>query len=353
MLTNVYVLYIIVVLPLGIATVAEATATETTIGGGKDQPHPLVKTDEVVEVAVADDIAFDETDYSFAHPVFQRGLNLGSYLQQYILDDHKSIDTMRHQLDIGSVVVIPDAFDAEFADAMYAELMNTKYSLYRDSVEDGFSYNHHNTYSKANYSAFLNQTQRIFTSPETKEFMSTFTSLDCLGYTSAAPSYYAPGDYSNPHSDHQHQRSLSFVWHLTKEDWKPEWGGALYWCRGHPNHSYLHASFNTLIIFKPTTQSQHFVTRVSHNVTGNARRLAYNGWYHASWVPQHVNDLDPWLQNAGPDMTELQYEGILDILKHGRLDPEQERVIGDAYNKLYRQRYPRARTFVEMDAKKL
>ncbi|KAI2502866.1 hypothetical protein MHU86_11613 [Fragilaria crotonensis] len=339
MLTRVFVLFAVwlpVVLPVAMTTAAEATATatmtETAVNGGKtddvkDQPHPLVQTDEVVEVAVNDGIDFDETDYSFAHPIFQRGLNLGNYLRKDILDRHKSIDTMRHQLDIGSVVVIPNAFDAEFAEAMHEELMNTN--------------------------AFLNQTQRIFTSAETKQFMSDFTSLDCTGHTSAAPSYYAPGDYSNPHSDHQHQRSLSFVWHLTREDWKPEWGGALYWCSGHPNHSYLQASFNTLIIFKPTTQSQHFVTRVSHNVTGNAKRLAYNGWYHASWVPQHVDDLDPWLKNAGPDMTEMQFEGILEILNQGQLEPEQERVIGETYNKLYRQRYPRARTFVELDAKKL
>ena len=340
---------IVVLLTASTMAVTRAETTDTAAG----QPHPLFKTDEVVEVAAYDGIEFDETDYSFAHPIFQRGLNLGSYLQKHVLERPKSIDVMRHQLDIGSVVVIPNAFDIDFAEALHEELLNTKFSLYRASVADGFSYNHHNVYSKGNYSAFLNQTQRIFTSRETKDFMSTLTSLDCLGTTAAAPSYYAPGDYSNPHSDHESQRSLSFVWHLTKENWRPEWGGALYWCKGHPNHSYLHASFNTLILFKPTTQSQHFVTRVSHNVTGDAKRLAYNGWYHASWSPEKADDLDPWLKDAKADMTAAQFEGLKDILMSQQLDAERKSIAYKAYQSLFRQRYPRAQIFVELDAKKL
>ena len=382
---------ILVLLSVGLSPAISAPSTtetsdregSTVSGQQQQQQHPLVRTDEVVQVAVADDIEFDETDYSFAHPIFQRGLNLGSYIQKHVLESPKSIDTMRHQLDIGSVVVIPNAFDIDFAEAAHKELMNANYSLYRNSFDDGFSYNHHNIYSKGQYSAFLNQTQRIFTSRETKDFMSEFTSVDCSGMTNAAPSYYAPGDYSNPHSDHESQRTLSFVWHLTKNDWKPEWGGALYWCKGHPDHSYLHASFNTLIIFKPTTQSQHFVTRVSHNVTtstttttttttttGNnaKKRLAYNGWYHATWFPQEISDLDPWLTQAtttttttggdgtavGADMTALQYDQISNFVHDNQFENDEQRsFVRNAYKSLYRQRYPPARTYVEIDAKLL
>ena len=45
---------------------------------------------------------------------------------------------------------------------------------------------------------------------------------------------YQSGDHSLPHTDWVGQRTVSYVWHLSK-GWRPEWGGALYWA--HNDHA--------------------------------------------------------------------------------------------------------------------
>jgi Rps23 Pro-64 3,4-dihydroxylase Tpa1-like proline 4-hydroxylase len=336
-------------------TAAKATVADSA--GGQSDHHPLLpQVDEVVELPQYQDDAddMDQTDYSFAHPIFKRGLNIKDYLQHHILIRPKSIEMMRHQLHLGKAVIIPDAFHIDFAEAMHQELRQTNFSLYRGSDPDGFSFNHHNVYDKRNYSAFLNQTQRIFSSPETRDFFSEFTNLDCRGHPLAAPSDYRPGDYSNPHSDHQDQRTLSFVWHLTKTDeWDAAWGGALYWCQEHPEHAYLHATFNSLILFRATTHSQHFVTRVSHNVTPGAKRLAYNGWYDSTWNPQPDDDLEGWLRHEGQYITNFQFDEIKDILDSNPYEPERMRTLWNLLHSIYQERYPRAQVFVDIDANNL
>ena len=68
-------------------------------------------------------------------------------------------------------------------------------------------------------------------------------------------------------------RQLAFVWHLAKE-WRPEWGGAFYWC---PKASYMPPAFNTLYLFNVRPESIHFVTQVSPYAQG--KRLTINGWW--------------------------------------------------------------------------
>lgn len=336
---------------------AKATVHDSAPGPTTDH-HPLLPPiDEAVELAQyqEDDIDWDQIDYSFAHPIFERGLNIKDYMQSHIFRRPKSIEMMRSQLHMGKAVIIPDAFDIDFAEAMHQELKRTNFSLYRGSDPDGFSFNHHNVYDRRKYSAFLHQTQRVFFSPETRDFFSDFTDLDCRGQPLAAPSDYRPGDYSNPHSDHQDQRTLSFVWHLTKaaDEWDPAWGGALYWCNEHPDHAYLHATFNSLILFRATTHSQHFVTRVSHNVTPGARRLAYNGWYDSTWYPQPDDDLEWWLTHVGQDITNFQFDRIQDILDSDLYEPERMDTLRSLLDSVYKERYPRAQVFVDIDANNL
>jgi Rps23 Pro-64 3,4-dihydroxylase Tpa1-like proline 4-hydroxylase len=66
------------------------------------------------------------------------------------------------------------------------------------------------------------------------------------------------------------------VWHLTR-DWNPSWGGDFYWI---PSRASLPPSFNTLLLFVVTNQSDHFVTTVSPYASG--QRLAINGWWQTS-----------------------------------------------------------------------
>ena len=44
------------------------------------------------------------------------------------------------------------------------------------------------------------------------------------GDTTGAPSWYDTGHHSLPHTDWVGQRTVAYVWHLSK-NWKPEWGG--------------------------------------------------------------------------------------------------------------------------------
>jgi Rps23 Pro-64 3,4-dihydroxylase Tpa1-like proline 4-hydroxylase len=78
------------------------------------------------------------------------------------------------------------------------------------------------------------------------------------------------------------------VWHLAK-DWRPEWGGALFWC---PKGCYLPPVFNTLWLFNVGPESIHFVTHVSPYARG--KRLAINGW----WTGQAATGNPVW---KGPD----------------------------------------------------
>lgn len=306
-----------------------------------------------------EDNGFDATtDYSFAHPIFEGGsLSISNYLNPYILEVSDSeLEETRHRLELGQVVIIRDAFAIDFAQAVYNELNErANFTLYHGSSPDGFAFHHHNIYGKENYSAFMNQTQRIFSSADTKDWMTHFLDVDCFGDTMAAPSYYAPGDFSNPHSDHTDQRTVSFIWHLTDhEQWKSEWGGALHWCLEHPDHAYMPPTFNTLILFRTQPRSQHFVTRVSHNTSADVKRLAYNGWWSSTWVPMPEDDLVDYLKRFGNQLTHQQYieteamvqsnDGI--IIRDEELRFEVDQLLKGVYD----MRYPRPRVKYEIDA---
>ena len=59
-----------------------------------------------------------------------------------------------------------------------------------------------------------------------------------------------------------------------QKEWRPEWGGALFWC---PRSAYVPPQFNSLILFNIGQDSAHFVTTVSPDAQG--KRLTINGWW--------------------------------------------------------------------------
>ena len=89
---------------------------------------------------------------------------------------------------------------------------------------------HRNVYDRGSWSARLNSTLEMFASEASKAFMERLTGRSCSGETVGAPSWYQEGDHSLPHTDWVGQRTVAYVWHLSK-NWKPEWGGALYWAQ--------------------------------------------------------------------------------------------------------------------------
>lgn len=178
----------------------------------------------------------------------------------------------------GGLVAIRDAFEPEFAERMYRSLDSCRAWRLHEGGEQSFHFHHHNLYDPKEYPADLAWCASIFESPGTKAWVTRLSGRHCAGPAEFSASLYLPGDHSLPHNDvaatdGNFNRQVAFVWHLAK-DWRPEWGGALYWCS---KAAYLPPAFNTLYLFNVGPESNHFVTHVSPYAQG--RRLTVNGWW--------------------------------------------------------------------------
>merc|ERR1712224_808711 len=108
------------------------------------------------------------------------------------------------------------------------------------------------------------------------------------------------------------QRTVAYVWHLSKS-WKPDYGGALYWCKHHHHVATHPASFNTLVLFRVTTSSSHFVTAVSPRHKG--KRLTFNGWWQSAWEPRLDSALEVLAcKEKRGALTHLQLQMIRDMI---------------------------------------
>ena len=157
--------------------------------------------------------------------------------------------------------MLRDAFRPEFAEMVHAELKSkdVAWELNEAYFPDGYAHRHSNAYDRGAWSARLNATLGVFESEASAEYMGRLTGRDCAGETTGAPSWYGDGDHSLPHTDWVGQRTVAYVWHLTK-GWKPEWGGALYWCaHGQAGAATVHPSTvhsSTASGARTTTQSR-------------------------------------------------------------------------------------------------
>lgn len=236
------------------------------------------------------------------------------YLNPKHLEDPATMEEIARKLQSGDVVVLRDAFRPEFAEMVFQELSakSVAWDLNEAYFPDGYGHRHHNVYDKSSWSARLNATQAVFADAKTQAFMGELTGRDCSGVTVGAPSWYQEGDHSLPHTDWVGQRTVAYVWHLSK-NWKPEWGGALYWARHDHAVATYPASFNTLVLFGVTTTSAHFVTTVSPHHKG--KRLTFNGWWQSSWEPTVEDDVEGRLASADArsKVTHTQLQGITDL----------------------------------------
>ncbi|MBV9890996.1 MAG: 2OG-Fe(II) oxygenase, partial [Rhizobacter sp.] len=189
-----------------------------------------------------------------------------------------AVHELRGRLAAGGLAVIRDAFEPDFAERMYRALDSCTAWRVHENYAERFSYYHHNVYHPEDFPADLAWCAKIFDAKRSKAWATRLSGRTCLGPTSISASWYLPGDHSLPHSDNvttgaHYIRQLAFVWHLAK-DWRPEWGGAFYWC---PKASYMPPAFNTLYLFNVGPESTHFVTQVSPYAQG--KRLTINGWW--------------------------------------------------------------------------
>lgn len=205
-------------------------------------------------------------------------LSIETYLHPSLRGPGSALADTGPRLAAGGLVAIRDAFEPDFAERMYRSLDRcTTWRVY-EGCEEHFHYHHHNLYYSDEYPADLAWCSKVFDSSSTKAWVTRLSGRSCLGPIEFGASWYLPGDHSLPHNDvaasgANFNRQVAFVWHLAK-DWRPEWGGALFWC---PKACYLPPVFNTLWLFNVGPETTHFVTHVSPYAQG--KRLAISGWW--------------------------------------------------------------------------
>ena len=202
------------------------------------------------------------------------------WLNPELLFGDELVERMRRKLSDGKLVVVKDAFKADFAEQLYRCLDSEEGWKPNEAHQSGFHYHHHNLYDRSSYPPILQFCYLMFASRPTKQFAGELTGRDCSGETAFGASWYMPGDYSTPHSDCSSGRTTAFIWHLTKE-WNLDWGGDFFWC---PSSKLVRPSFNTLFLFNVSRETIHFVLPVSP--IAQSKRLAVNGW----WIGESDGD---------------------------------------------------------------
>ncbi|WP_394831637.1 2OG-Fe(II) oxygenase [Pendulispora rubella] len=191
----------------------------------------------------------------------------------------------------GRAVVIPRAFDDAFAERVYDALEACAPWQPYEAAEPFFHYRHHNVYDTSRFPPALLECKRILGSSATKALMASLTGCDCSGPLQIGAAMYMAGDHSLPHTDAVGHRTVAYVWHLSK-NWHPAWGGHFVWC---PSGAMVNPGFNSLVIFKVSRDSVHFVSKVTARARGS--RLAVNGWWQgadARWeVAKHESFTHP------------------------------------------------------------
>mmetsp|Transcript_30459 Transcript_30459/g.50448 ORF Transcript_30459/g.50448 Transcript_30459/m.50448 type:complete len:334 (+) Transcript_30459:102-1103(+) len=290
-------------------------------------------------------VAHDEGFQLALDNVEKGDLSIENYLNPELLDDPAFLDDARRRLQHGEVVVLRNAFRPEFAEVTHRELMaaSAPWSLNEAYFDDGYAYQHHNIYNRQQWTAWMNRTFDIFDSKATKRWAQELTGRDCSGLCTGSPSYYKAGDHSLPHTDWAGQRTVAYVWHLSK-DWRPEWGGALYWAQNPHIAATFPASFNTLVLFGVTTFSAHFVTTVSPHA--KAKRLAYNGWWQSAWQPRADDAVEEMLATAEKrrGVTHAQLQALTDMVNDPwqNIPPERRESLAALKAQIMDEFYPSA-----------
>jgi hypothetical protein len=211
-----------------------------------------------------------------AEPLPESDEPLQTILHPETFRDPGVLPEIGRQVEAGRAVAVANAFEPGLAQRVHDALATSSSWRPYDGHNGFFQHRQHNIFGWANLPPEVREFARVAGSSRTKLLLSVLTGADCRGSLSLGTSMYLPGDYSSPHSDATDDRSIAYVWYLTKE-WSPEWGGQFVWC---PTGAIVDPSFNALILFKVSRESLHFVSPVAQRARG--RRLSVNGWWTAS-----------------------------------------------------------------------
>lgn len=191
---------------------------------------------------------------------------------------------LRAAIQRGSAAVIRGAFDGRFAEAVHRALDHTPdWPAYEDLLTPGM-HRAHALRRADEMPGELLYCDAVLRTTRARDLLGELTGEDNHGGTQLSANWFMPGDFTAPHSDAHEQRSVAFVWHLTKA-WTEAWGGHFYWSR---TGSALPADFNNLVLFRVDHDSHHLVGPVSPAARG--KRLAVGGW--ASRATPRVSEDD-------------------------------------------------------------
>jgi hypothetical protein len=202
-----------------------------------------------------------------------RHLDLERYLNPAVFGGPKIRRAIRSSLTKGALVSVRQALDPEFSELLHRALDRSDGWNLHEKIIPGLYFHHHNIYRFEANPVELLTARLIFCSAATQRFASKLSGRDCNAPGILTASWYMPGDHSFPHSDASDNRSVAFVWHLTK-DWAPSWGGGLYWC---PTMETLAPDFNVLHLFQASSGNAHFVKMVTPEA--RSKRLCVSGWW--------------------------------------------------------------------------
>lgn len=237
-------------------------------------------------------------------------VSLETLLRQDVFADPESIETMRHHLRNGRLLVVRDALPHELAERVHASLDACDAWTAHEGRQSFFHYRHHGLFDPRSFPGPLEECVSIFAAPGTKRFIEALSGRVCSGPATVNASWYQPGDHILPHNDYLAGRSVAFIWYLTK-DWDDAWGGHLYWCR---SGTLLKPLFNCLSLFVVSRDEQrdssHFVSVVSSQA--RSKRLAVSGWWTQPLAAAVATTaIDPALAERGggrsADLSEQQY----------------------------------------------
>mmetsp|Transcript_36430 Transcript_36430/g.66738 ORF Transcript_36430/g.66738 Transcript_36430/m.66738 type:complete len:338 (-) Transcript_36430:12-1025(-) len=193
----------------------------------------------------------------------------------------ETLKTVHDALKHGKLVRIADALTPQAAEALYQEIWNSNgspgWKVDIQNRQDIQFHRHVFSCQAGGEPACPPLLHAFHTFLESeKDFWGKLVRSNISSWRKTAhATWYKGNDFLSPHSDYTHQRDLAFNLALSK-NWNQSWGGAFWWLKDSAQE--YPASFNTLFLFLPSTQSTHMVSTVSKEGDTH-RRFSINGWF--------------------------------------------------------------------------
>jgi Rps23 Pro-64 3,4-dihydroxylase Tpa1-like proline 4-hydroxylase len=237
-----------------------------------------------------------------------RARGAGGYLPTYlngdIFADERRLAHIRDQLSRERLVAIRNAFDPDFAEAVYQHLDQATHWNNSVAYERDFQFSYRDM-TGVELRPPLKSLWAALLGTRSREWMEALCGRPCDGEVEVISSWYPPFSYATPHTDGGRQRSIALVWHLTK-DWDDRWGGDFLW---YPSGSVFRASFNSLFMFRVTaSNSLHAIAPVSP--VARARRMAIVMWCGTS-------EPSSWNTSSRVEQSELVAQTCVPLVRRG------------------------------------